>query len=137
MTKQILSLLLAILLALCAVSCTDKPQEEQTAPSLVGSWVITSFVLEDGTSASIENELYITFYEGGYGETKSGMNTHNAFTFTAVNGTLTRVMDYGHNITETIEETYVFNDDGTLTIHSPETRNAPASTMTLKRRGTQ
>ena len=137
MIKRILNLSLALLLTLCALSCAKEPPKEEETPSLFGSWVITSYVLENGTEASIENELYIVFYEGGYGETKSGMETHNAFTFTAEDGKLTRVMDYGHGQTETVEESYVFNDDGTLTIHSPATKNAPAATMTLKRRGTQ
>jgi hypothetical protein len=133
--KRILTILLALLLLTAAVGCNGKKQPPE--PTLTGSWVITSLVLEDGTVTSIEHELYITFFEGGYGETKTGTNTHNAFTFTAEGGKLTRHMDYGHGQTETVEESYVFNDDDTLTIHSPATKNAPAATMTLKRRGTQ
>ncbi len=134
MLKRALCCILILIMAATALSCGAKSEEEA---SLTGSWVITSFVLEDGTAATIENELYITFFEGGYGETKSGSNTHNAFTFVASEGKLTRTMDYGKGESEVVEETYTFNDDGTLTIQSPATKNAPAATMTLKRRGTQ
>jgi hypothetical protein len=133
--KRIFTLLLILtMLTAMAVGCNDKSEPE---PSLAGSWVITSFILEDGTVTSIEHELYITFFEGGYGETKSGTETYNAFTFVASNGKLTRTIDYGKGNPEIVEESYVFNDDGTLTIHSPATKNAPAETMTLKRRGMQ
>ena len=132
--KRICACLLAVWLLLVTVGCHEQTEPE---PSLTGSWVITSFVLEDGTQTSIENELYLTFYDGGFGETKSGTNTHNAFTFVASEGKLTRTIDYGRGEPEVVQETYTFHEDGTLTIQSPATKNAPASTMTLKRRGTQ
>ena len=132
--KRICACLLAVWLLFVTVGCHEQTESE---PSLTGSWVITSFVLEDGTQTSIENELYLTFYDGGFGETKSGTNTHNAFTFVASEGKLTRTIDYGRGEPEVVQETYTFHEDGTLTIQSPATKNAPAATMTLKRRGTQ
>ena len=103
--------------------------------ALEGTWVIISYVTQDGVSATIENELCIVFYDNGYGETRSTTENYNTFTYTARRGSMMRVIDNGRGESEPVEETYVINEDGTLTIISPETRNAPAITMTLKRKG--
>ena len=131
-TLRVLAALLSCMILLtCALyGCASKYDE-----ALDGTWVIISYVTQDGVSAPIENELFIVFYGNGHGEMRSASDTYNTFTYTTRRGSMLRVIDYGRGEPEAVEETYTINEDGTLTIISPETRNAPAVTMTLKRKG--
>ncbi|MBR2621603.1 MAG: hypothetical protein IKC97_04435 [Clostridia bacterium] len=126
------ALVLSILLLSCALcSCASRYDE-----ALSGTWVITSFVTQDGTNATIENELCIVFDGNGHGEMRTASEAYYTFTYTARRGSMLRVIDYGRGEPEVVEETYTIQPDGTLTIVTPETQNAPAATIMFKRKGT-
>jgi hypothetical protein len=130
--KKALTIVLALLtiasLPFGLSACAGKYDKE-----LDGVWQVTSYVTADGTDASIENDLFLVFYGNGYGETKNREQSHNSFQYTARKGQMTRTIHYGRGEPEQVEETYRIEADGTLVIVSPETRNAPAATMKLKK----
>ena len=132
--KQPFRVLVALLSCLILLSCTLYGCAPKYDEALDGTWVIVSYVTQDGVNAPIENELFLVFYGNGHGEMRSATDTYNTFTYTTRRGCMMRVIDYGRGEPETVEETYKINEDGTLTIISPETRNAPAVTMTLKKK---
>ena len=123
-----LSLLMLTLLPFTLAGCGNKYDD-----SLSGVWQVVSFVTEDGAEASVEGDLFLVFYGNGYGATKNREENHNTFQYTARKGNLTRTINYGKGDPETVEETYRFEEDGTLVIISPEARYSPAATMTLKK----
>lgn len=124
----LLALLLLSLLPVTLVAC-GKPYDK----SLTGAWQVVSYVTEDGMDASVENELFLVFYGNGYGETKTHEESYNSFQYTARKGSMTRQINYGRGEPVEVVETYRLEADGTLVIVSPETDNAPAATMTLKK----
>ena len=132
MMKKILAVFLSLLsltlLPFTLTGCGNKYDE-----SLSGVWEVVSYVTEDGAEASVEGDLFLVFYGNGYGATKNREENHNTFQYTARRGKLTRTIDYGKGDPEEVEETYRFEEDGTLVIVSPQTRYSPAATMTLKK----
>lgn len=132
--KHTFRVLAALLSCLILLTCTLDGCAPKYDEALDGTWVIVSYVTQDGVNAPIENELFLVFYGNGHGEMRSATDTYNTFTYTTRRGSMMRVIDYGRGEPETVEETYKINEDGTLTIISPETRNAPAVTMTLKKK---
>lgn len=123
-----LSVLMLTLLPCSMTGCAGKYDD-----NLSGVWQVTTFVTVDGTEASVEGELFLVFYGNGYGATQNREQNHNTFQYTARKGKLTRTIDYGKGEPEVVHETYRLEKDGSLVIISPETRNAPAATMTLKK----
>lgn len=123
-----LSLLTLALLSFSLLGCGNKYDKR-----LDGVWQVVSYVTEDGTEASVENDLFLVFYGNGYGETKTREESYNAFQYTARKGKMTRIINYGRGEAEEVEEAYQLGNDGTLVITSPKTKNAPAATMTLKK----
>lgn len=122
-----LSLLMIALLPFSLSACQNKYDKQ-----LEGIWQLVSYTTESG-DASVENDLFWVFYGNGYGETKTREETYHSFQYTARKGNMTRTINYGRGEPEVVEETYRFEEDGTLVIVSPETQNAPAATMRLKK----
>jgi hypothetical protein len=134
--KKILTLILCCLivasLPMGLSGCAGKYDQ-----SLDGVWKVVSYVTADGVDASVEHDLFVVFYGNGYGETKTLKETYNSFAYTASKGTMIRTINDGRGEPEEVAETYRIESDGTLIITSPETRNAPAATMKLKRADNQ
>ena len=122
-----LSLLMIALLPFSLTACQNKCDKR-----LEGIWQLTSYTTESG-EASVENDLFIVFYASGYGETKTREEAYNSFQYTARKGSMTRTINYGRGEPEEVVETYRLEEDGTLVIVSPETKNAPAATIRLKK----
>ena len=131
MKKALTLFLTLLLLSLLPISLSGcgKPYDK----ALTGAWQVVSYVTADGMDASVENELFLVFYGNGYGETKTHEESYNSFQYTARKGTMTRRINYGRGEPVEVVETYRLEAGDTLVIVSPETDNAPAATMTLKK----
>lgn len=127
-TAIFLSLLTLALLPFALSGCGNQYDKQ-----LEGVWQITSYVTADGLDATVESELFLVFYGNGHGETKTREESYNSFRYTARKGKMMRIINHGRGEAEEVAETYRIEADGTLVIVSPETKNAPAATMTLKK----